>query len=382
MAPACAFEYSRERCAGCSTKCLSLNMQYPHSKPMVSIVLPCRNEQGFIQACLESALNQDLPEGEFEIIVADGMSTDGTREYLQEMARQHAQIRRLDNPGRIVSTGLNAAIRAARGEIIVRMDAHTIYAPDYVRQCLAVMNETGAENVGGPMQTVAKTFMERAIRAVFHSALAVGGARSHQAGYEGYVDTVIYGCWKKSIFERLGDFDEELVRNQDDEFNLRLTRAGGKIFQSPRIRSWYHVRGSLTALFCQYMQYGYWKTLVIRKHRAPASFRHLVPGTFVGCLCLTMVLALFWSPALWVAGGLAVLYAAVAMVLSLVTAARTQWSLLPVLPVVVGCFHLGYGYGFIRGVLDLVLLNNAPGTRFVQLTRKRAASARGVQPQL
>ena len=346
-------------------------MQSTDSKPLVSIVLPCRNEQGYIQQCLQSALAQDLTGGGFEIIVADGMSTDGTREYLQQAAEEHPQIRVLDNPGRIVSTGLNAAIRAARGQIIVRMDAHTIYAPDYVRQCLAVMKETGADNVGGPMQTVAETFMERAIRAVFHSALAVGGARSHQAGYDGYVDTVIYGCWRKSVFERIGYFDEELVRNQDDEFNLRLTRAEGKIYQSPRIRSWYHVRGSLTALFRQYMQYGYWKTLVIRKHRMPASFRHLVPGTFVASVCLLAAFGFFWPPALWAGIGLALLYSATAVMLSLFVAARTQWVLLPVLPVVVGCFHLGYGYGFVRGVLDLVLLHNAPGTQFVQLTRKR-----------
>jgi succinoglycan biosynthesis protein ExoA len=344
-------------------------MKASNSKPLVSIVLPCRNEQGYIQACLESALKQDPLEGGIEILVADGISTDGTREYLQQMARQHPEIRVLDNPGRIVSTGLNAAIQAARGEVIVRMDAHTVYAPDYVRQCLEVLNETGADNVGGPMQTTATTFMERAIQAVFHSAIAVGGARSHQADYEGHVDTVIYGCWRKDVFRKIGCFDEDLVRNQDDEFNLRLTRSGGKIYQSPRIRSWYHVRGSLQAVFRQYMQYGYWKTLVIRKHRMPASFRHLVPGSFVASLCLLMVLGLFWSPALWGGIGLALSYCAAGLILSLFVAARTQWVLLPVLPIVVGCFHLAYGYGFLRGVLDLVLLQNAPGTQFVQLTR-------------
>jgi succinoglycan biosynthesis protein ExoA len=339
------------------------------SNPLVSIVLPCRNEHGYIQACLESALQQDPPEGGFEILVADGMSTDGTREYLHQLAKQHPRIRVLDNPGRIVSTGLNAAIRAARGKIIVRMDAHTTYAPDYVRQCLAVMNEIGADNVGGPMQTTAETFMERGVRAVFHSAFAVGGARSHQANYDGHVDTVIYGCWKKSVFERIGYFDQELVRNQDDEHNLRLTRAGGRIYQSTRIRSWYQVRGSLGALFRQYMQYGYWKVLVIRKHQLPASFRHLVPGTFVGCLCVLAALGLFWFPALCGAVALAVLYTAAALAVSLVIAARTEWILLPVLPVIMWCFHFGYGYGFLRGFLDLVLLHNAPDTQFVQLTR-------------
>jgi succinoglycan biosynthesis protein ExoA len=307
-----------------------------------------------------------------EIIVADGMSTDGTREYLEEMARAHPQVRVLNNPGRIVSTGLNAAIRAARGEIIVRMDAHTMYAADYVKQCLAAMEETGADNVGGPMQTRSDTFLERAISAVFHSALAVGGARSHQPNYEGYVDTVIYGCWKKSVFDRVGLFDEELVRNQDDEHNLRLTRSGGKIYQSPRIRSWYHVRGSLTALFRQYMQYGYWKVLVIRKHQIPASFRHVVPGAFVGAICLLTVSGMFWTPLFWAVAGLALLYAMAALALSIVIAARTKWVLLPALPGVVWCFHFGYGYGFLRGIFDFVVLHNAPQTQFVQLTREKA----------
>src|SRR6266550_1081136 len=297
------------------------------TQPLVSVVLPCRNEAAHIEDCIQSILAQDPPEGGMEIIAADGMSTDGTRAYLDEMAQRHAQLRVLSNPGRIVSTGLNAAIRAARGEIIVRMDAHTTYAPDYVRQCLAVLNETGADNVGGPMRTRAETFMEEAIRAVFHCAWAVGGARSHAPDYEGLVDTVIYGCWRKSVFDEVGLFDEELVRNQDDEHNLRIARSGGRIYQSPRIRSWYHVRGSLAALFRQYMQYGYWKVLVIRKHQVPASFRHLVPGTFVGCLCVLAALGLFWSPALWGAVGLAVLYAAAALAVSLVTAARTQWTL-------------------------------------------------------
>ncbi len=347
-------------------------MTTSQSNPLVSIVLPCRNEQGYIQACLQSILQQEPPAGGLEILVADGMSTDGTREYLQQIAREQPQIRVLDNPGRIVSTGLNAAIRAARGEIIVRMDAHTIYAPDYVRQCLAVLSETGADNVGGPMQTTATTIMERAIRAVFHSTCAVGGARSHQAGYEGYVDTVIYGCWNKAVFERIGNFDEELVRNQDDEHNLRLVRAGGKIYQSTRIRSWYHVRGSLQALFRQYMQYGYWKVLVIRRHHTPASWRHVVPGTFLACLCLLAALGLFWTPAWWGAVALAVLYAATALAAAVVIAARTSWILLPVLPVVLGCFHFGYGYGFLRGILDFVVLNNAPEAKFVQLTRERS----------
>src|SRR6266581_1092719 len=137
----------------------------PLPRPLVSVILPCRNERSHIEASLRSVLNQEPPEGGFEIIVADGVSTDGTREYLQEMAARHSKLRVLTNSGRIVSRGLNAAIRAARGEVIVRMDAHTIYAPDYIKQCLKVLLETGADNVGGPMCTTATTFKERAIRA-------------------------------------------------------------------------------------------------------------------------------------------------------------------------------------------------------------------------
>jgi succinoglycan biosynthesis protein ExoA len=357
-------------------------MQDSPAHPLVSIVLPCRNEAGYIEASLESILRQQLPEGGFEVIVADGMSGDGTREFLSQMAGQYPQLRVLDNPGRIVSTGLNAAIRAARGEFILRMDAHTLYAPDYARQCLAVMRETGADNVGGPMRTCANTYMERAIRAGFHSRFAVGGACSHNPNYEGYVDTVIYGCWKKDLFQRIGYFDEDLVRNQDDEHNFRLARHGGRIYQTPRIHSWYHVRGSLSALFRLYMQYGYWKAFVIRKHQRPASLRHLVPGTFVASLGLLGALGLFWAPALLGALGLAALYLLAVLLASLLISAQGNWTLLPALPLVLGCFHFGYGYGFLRGILDFVVFHNAPNTEFVRLTRAtvQAGGKRGASP--
>jgi glycosyltransferase involved in cell wall biosynthesis len=343
--------------------------------PLVSIILPCRNESGYIEACLRSILGQEPPEGGFEILIADGISTDGTREYLEGIAAHNPCVRLLNNPGRIVSTGLNAALRKARGQVIVRMDAHTVYAPDYLKQCLAVLHETGADNVGGPMGTTAVTYKERAIRAVFHSPFAVGGARSHNPAHEGYVDTVIYGCWKKTLFERVGYFDEDLVRNQDDEHNLRIVRSGGKIYQSPRIRSRYHVRNSFLTLLRQYMQYGYWKVLVIRNHRLPASVRHLVPAVFLASLGLLLLLGCFWAPALGAAAALAGIYLLAVCLASLLTAARSEWKLLPVLPLVFCCFHLGYGYGFLRGVVDFLMFQKAPATRFVRLTRNQRHSS-------
>src|SRR5262249_41370233 len=187
----------------------------------------------------------------------------------------------IDNPERIVSTGLNAAIRAAHGDIIVRMDVHTEYASDYVRQCVEVLEETGADNVGGPWIARGETYTARAVAAAFRSPFAVGNARGHDPFYEGPLDTVYLGCWRRDLLLRNQEFDEELVRNQDDEHNLRLTVAGGVVWQSPRIKSWYCPRSSLAGLFRQYFQYGYWKVRVIQKHGRSASLRHIVPVFFV-----------------------------------------------------------------------------------------------------
>src|SRR5215813_2610722 len=265
------------------------------SAPSVSLIVPCRNEKDDIEPCVRSLLAQDRPEESFEIIVADGLSNDGTRDILARLAAEYACLRLIDNPGRIVSTGLNTAIRAAQSKIIVRIDVHTQYAPDYARQCLAVLHETGADNVGGPWVAQGTGYIGRAVAAAFQSPFAVGGARGHNPHYTGPVDTVYLGCWRREVFERIGFFDEELARNEDDELNLRLQRAGGLIWQSPRIQSWYHPRTSLPALWRQYMQYGYWKVRVIQKHRMPASVRHLVPAGFIFSLILLLPASL-WSP--------------------------------------------------------------------------------------
>ena len=328
--------------------------------PTVSIIVPCRNEQAHIHARVRSILRQDLPPEEFEIIVADGMSGDGTRDILQQLAAEAPCLRVIDNPGRIVSTGLNTAIRVARGSVIVRMDAHTEYASDYVRQCLTVLRETGADNVGGPARTKSQGTLQSAICVAYHSPFAVGGARFHQVEYEGYVDAVPYGCWPRKVFDQIGLFDEELVRNQNDEFNLRLTWVGGKIWQSPRIQSWYRPRSSLRCLFRQYMQYGYWKVRVIQKHRMPASVRHLLPGSFALVLIVLPLLSLWWPVAAWAWLGLIGLYSMCNVTVSLLIAARQAWILLPLLPLAFACYHCSYGYGFLRGVWDFVNLQRGP----------------------
>jgi glycosyltransferase involved in cell wall biosynthesis len=337
--------------------------------PAVSLIVPCRNEKNYIEPCIRSLLAQAFPAGDFEIIVADGLSNDGTRDILARLAAEYTCLRLVDNPGRIVSTGLNIAIRAARSKIIVRIDVHTQYAPDYVSQCLTVLQETGADNVGGPWVAQGTGYMGRAVAAAFQSPFAVGGAQGHNPHHTGPVDTVYLGCWPREVFDRIGFFDEELVRNQDDEFNLRLSRAGGLIWQSPRIKSWYHPRASLWSLWRQYAQYGYWKVRVIQKHGLPASVRHLVPVAFVLTMLTLPIAALVWPWALWIWGAFGILYGACNLAASVATARRSAPTLCLVLPAVFACYHLGYGYGFLRGLWDFILLRRTPVSAMSTLTR-------------
>ena len=339
------------------------------TSPAVSILVPCCNEKESIAACVQSILSQQQPPGGFEVIISDGMSDDGTLEILHQLAKQDPRLRVINNPGRIVSTGLNMAVGVARGSVIIRMDAHTTYAKDYVQQCVQVLKETGADNVGGPARTVSNGYWSSAISAAYHSPFSVGGARFHNVEYQGYVDTVPYGCWPKGVFEKIGLFDEELVRNQDDEFNLRLNRNGGKIWQSPRIKSWYQTRGSLKALFRQYMQYGYWKIRVIQKHNIPASVRHLVPGGFLLSLGILPLVSLWWNPIIWAWLFIVGAYGVCNVVASFDTAAKRGWKILPILPLVFACYHVSYGYGFLRGFWDFVVKRIKPSKTFTNLSR-------------
>jgi len=335
---------------------------------LVSVIVPCRNEIDYIRPCIESLLRQQpLPCG-FEIIVADGMSEDGTRSVLAELAQSDPRVRVIDNPARGISAGLNAAIRASRGNIIIRADAHSDYADDYLVCCVETLIRTGADNVGGPARTRVRGYVQQAVAAAYHAPMVVGGARFHQIGHAGFVDTVTYGCWRRAIFTRVGLFDETLARNEDDELNLRITRSGGKIWQSPAIRSWYYPRQTLDSLFQQYYQYGYWKVHVIRKHRAYASIRHLIPGFMVFSGMLGLLLSPFSNHArLALAIGIAV-YVVFVGLASVQAARKKGWRLLPILPVVILSFHLSYGIGFLFGFFD-VFLKRTPPQQVEKLTR-------------
>jgi glycosyltransferase involved in cell wall biosynthesis len=342
------------------------------SKPAVSVIVPCRNERDCIELAVRSILAQEPPRGGFEVIASDGMSDDGTRAILTRLAQTDPRLRIVDNPGKIVSTGLNSALRVAQGGIIMRMDAHTEYAPNYIRKCIAVLNATRADNVGGPWVAKGDGLIGQAIAAAFQAPFAVGNSRGHDPCYEGVVDTVYLGCWRRKAFDRFGLFDEELVRNQDDEFNLRIWRAGGRVWQSPSIKSWYKPRESLFALVQQYMQYGYWKVRVIQKHSLPASLRHLVPACFVLSLIALPFAFSVYSLATWIWLFLLGTYVLCNLVASILTSARVHWKLLFLLPLVFAGYHFSYGYGFLRGLLDFIILRREATSGFSSLTRTSA----------
>lgn len=338
----------------------NLSQVNPSLSKRISIVVACRNESRHIRAFIDSVLGQDLEGVVWELIIADGMSSDGTAELLNEFARGNSRVKMLQNPSRIVATGLNAAIRAAQGEIILRMDAHTEYSRNYVKSCLESLEKTGAYNVGGPARTKATGLRARSIEAAYHNPFSTGGARFHDDNYSGYVDTVPYGCWRKETLIRLGLFDEQFVRNQDDELNLRLTRSGGKIWQSSEIVSWYRPRATISSLFRQYFQYGFWKVCVIRKHKIPASWRHLVPGGFVLLNLMLFLSALVAATSGFQAAlqrivlgwtSLLVLYAIGCVAAACFSARRSGWALLSYLPLTFVVFHLSYGIGFLAGVI-------------------------------
>jgi succinoglycan biosynthesis protein ExoA len=336
----------------------------------VSIIVACRNEITHIRRFLDSLLAQDMEGISWEALLADGLSDDGTREILDEYNAKNSRLRILSNPGRIVSSGLNAAIRAARGEIIIRMDAHSWYAPTYSRLCVETLQRTAADYVGGPVLAQAQGPLPRAVTAAFHSRFSTGGAsKFRESTYEGWVNTLPFGAWRKTTLERIGLFDESLVRNQDDELNIRLLRAGGRIWQTPALSSWYSPRATLSKLFHQYFQYGFWQVPVLRKHNNLSSWRKFVPVAFVLAHLVAVIALLlaavsgspWFEPLLFTWLALLAVYLFLVLTASLLAAIRTGWGTLPYLPVIFCIYHFSFGLGFLVGFLRLAL---PPGKAF------------------
>jgi GT2 family glycosyltransferase len=318
--------------------------------PLVSVVIPMRNEAASIGALLDGVLAQDYPPDRIEVLVVDGDSSDGAGAVVEAYAARDPRVRLLRNPRRIVPTALNVAIRAARGEVICRLDGHTRIAADYLRVGVETLQRTKADNVGGPMHAVGGGWFGDAVAVATGSRFGIG-SYFHYGTEEREVDTVYLGMWPRAVFERVGLFDEELVRNQDDEFNYRLRKAGGRIVLTPAMHSWYQNRQSLTGLLRQYYEYGLWKVRVLQKHPRQMSWRHCVPPALVAALAILTALGSVLPRAGFAARALFAVYTAAVLVVSARLALRHGVRAWLATALAFMSVHLAWGAGFVNGLM-------------------------------
>jgi len=327
-------------------------------QPLVSIVIPARNEEKTIQRCIDSLTNSDYPMNRLEIIVVDGMSEDRTGEIVKMLSAENSQIRLLPNEKKITPVARNIGVKAAQGDYIMFFDAHSTASSDYIRKCVELIRETDADNVGGVLKTLPseETLLGRAISKVLSSRFGVGGSK-FRTGVEARqeVDTVPFGFYKRDVFERIGLFNENLVRNQDIEFNLRLKRAGGKILLSPEVELSYLSRSDLKGFLRNNFGNGFWVIYASRFSKTPFSLRHLVPMFFTVFLLMATILSLLplVFTYLWLVP--IVLYLAIDTMFSIwvMHQCNNKRSLLLAL-VLFPFLHLAYGLGSIAGFLRLI----------------------------
>lgn len=331
-------------------------------KPLVSVVMPVYNEEAFIENSLEALLAQTYPKDLMEIIVADGMSSDRTREIISRInINSDIAIIIVDNPKRIAPTALNLAIARAKGEIIVRIDGHCEVAPDYVENCVKYLRAGKAECVGGPIETIGETVQAQGIAYAMSSAFGVGGSAFRTVDdREMYVDTVAFPGYKKETLRKIGGFNEELVRNQDDEFNYRLRKLGGRILLSPLIRSRYYSRSTFSSLWRQYFQYGYWKVRVLQLHPKQMSLRQFIPLAFVLSIIIFGLLGVFFSFGKWMLLLILASYLLANFAATMRAAAKLKFKALPFVSLSFVILHVSYGLGFIKGLISFRRRWNLP----------------------
>ena len=316
---------------------------------IVSMILPIRNEVQHIKKTIKSILCQDFT-GNIEIIIADGMSNDGTDIILNRLKKEHDNIHVIKNPEFIVPNGFNRALGIAKGDIIIRLDGHSFLEPDFISSCLLVQKNIGADCVGGPTKHHSDSTIGHNISIAQSSKFGAGGASFRVGIEEGkYVNTLAFGAYKRSVFFDIGGYDEELIRNQDEEFNFRLIQHGKKIWIDPLIKSTYTVRDSLVKLFKQYYQYGFFKVRVIQKVKAIISWRHLVPSCFVFIMFFSILLGIIINSNLPIKISFGV-YFIINLTYTIYESLNRKSGLLIYLPLVYFIMHLSYGIGFIAGL--------------------------------
>lgn len=323
----------------------------------VSVIIPCRNEEKSIFACLEGLQQQTYPMEEVEIVIADGMSTDRTRTEIERFikATPKFSVRVIDNPEKTIPSALNRAVETSRGEFIIRMDAHSRPLSEYIRLSIAHLENNIADNVGGvwKIRPGDETWIARSIAEAASHKLGVGNALYRYSTRAEYVDTVPFGAFRKSLFEKIGKFDESLLTNEDYEFNARILQSGGKVFLDPAIQCEYFARPTLQSLARQYWRYGFWKLKMLRKYPLTLKMRQLLPPVFVFSLFLTGVLAIWIIPLSWFLSAEILLYL-ISLCLASIPAARKGKEIRFILgiPLAIATMHLSWGSGFLLSIFS------------------------------
>ena len=320
--------------------------------PFVTIAVPCFNEERHIEPFLDDVFGQDYPAASMEVLIGDGMSTDRTREILARIAEKRpGVVRVIDNPRRLQAAAMNTMIAAAKGDIIVRLDVHARYAKDFVRQCVAVLKETGAQNVGGPARPAAEKWFQRAVCAALESKLAVGNSSYRNLDAEGWVETVFPGAFPRGVFDVVGGFDANAITNEDAELNQRIHEAGGRVYLSQRIVVHYFPRDSYRGLAKQYFNYGKGRARTMLKHRGLPSVRPLLPF-FLVVGGATLLVTSPWHPLLPVALGL---YGTASAIEGIRVSRKHGLHLAPVVASIFPVLHVCHGVGFGAGLIRYLL---------------------------
>ena len=319
----------------------------------ISIILPVRNEEYRISAVLDAILSANYLRDQIEIILSDGMSEDRTWMIVEEYQKQYPFILMIKNPMKFVSTGFNLALNQAKGNVIIRIDGHCDISPNYLENCLELLKNNDADIVGGVIETCSIGYIGRAIAIAQSAYFGVGGVkfRDSECKNSSYVDTLAFGAHKREIFSEIGGYDEEMVCNQDDEFNCRAIQAGKKIWMDPAIKTKYYSRSSFIKLFKQYFNYGCFKVRGIQKRRQIVSIRHFIPAMFIIILIGTLILGYFLHQP-WFFFLVFFSYLIINILSSIIIS-----PIIPLIPLVFLSFwtlHLGYGSGFIWGLIRFI----------------------------
>jgi glycosyltransferase involved in cell wall biosynthesis len=320
----------------------------------VSIIIPTRNEEKFIDKCLDSFLAQMRDKEDYEILCVDGMSTDRTVEIIKEHSARDGRIKLIANAAKITPVAMNLGVKQAKGDFIMVVSCHAEYAPDYIDKCLEVIQRTGADQVGGYMVTcpAENTAVGRAIATATGCRFGVGNSAFRTGGPEQEVDTVPFGMYRREVFEKIGLYDERLVRNQDIELNYRLRKAGGRVIISPKIKLSYYNRATYRGLWQQSFNNGLWNPYTIWLVGSGLYIRHFVPMFFVLGLITFATGAFLWWPLKWILLGYVLLYLSVACVFSIKHAHRTKTSAILVFWSFI-VLHLAYGLGSVWAFITI-----------------------------